>query len=372
MKTLIALILLLPTLAFARYEQALSSVMTGAAVGGVVVGTQYAFYNALMANELEGWKNKETDSTAALESQCNMNAEFHLVGDHSRNFVLVGISNLTGQTATIKPGDIEFIFNNENSRFPGWIMQPSDMELKPGWWQLGYIPFPSKEEFAKYETLIVKIPVTLANQAPCVITAKFKKHKKILKEEMSYTILDINFEGGPSLFQTGPVKYLGKPEAIVGLGMNIYPHPNHGGGFMMIGESNFEKSKNTKIQNEFKKGAKYRANTTFIGFNYAYRHFINQRLTFNYEPALGWQTIFDSRDSSDKNSGREEKGTAFAFAHKAMLNWTFGRVPMPTYRNLDFVLGIGLVHIWVPSEKINGQNLNGDRYGALVRFGMGF
>jgi hypothetical protein len=372
MRYLLALLLLVPGLSHARYNQIINPLVTGATVAGVVVGTQYAFYRSLMASELEGWKNKDTDSTVSLESQCNMNAEFHLVGDHSKNFVLVGISNLSDKTVSVKPSDIEFVFNGENTRFPGWFIQPSDMELKPGWWQLGYIPFPSKEEFAKYENLQVKVTVNSGDKGACVITGTFKKSKKILREEMSYTVMDINFEGGPSLLQTGPVKYLGKPSGMFALGMNVYGHPNHGFGFTLLGESSFEDSKNLKIQNEFKKGSQYRANTTFLGINYAYRHFISHRVTFNYEPALGYQTIFDSRASSSSDNGRQEKASAFAFAHKAMINWTFARLPMPTYRNLDFVLGAGLVHIWVPSEKINGQNLNGDRYGALVRFGMGF
>lgn len=354
-----------------QYSGAMNAAIVGAAVGGIATGTQFTVYRSLMAAELEGWSNKETGSTITLESQCNVQAEMHLVGDHQQIYVLIGLSNTTEKTFVVQPKDIEFIFNKEHTRFPGWQGQQSDMILKPSWWQLNYVPFPSKEEFANYENLEVRIPIMSPNEGTCVLKANFKKYKKIQKEEMSYTAMDLNFEGGPSLSQNGPVKFLGKPESMFGISMNLFPHPNHGFGLMLLTERPFEDSKNTKIHRKFEKGAKYSASSMIFGFNYAYRHFLSNRLTANYEPTLGFQTIYDE-DDRNNNDGREEKSNSLAIVQKLMLNWTFARVTGPTYRSLDFTAGIGLVHTWVPSAKIGGQNINGDRYGALLRFGMGF
>ncbi len=374
MKYLIICLLLITNIAQASNgsQQIAAAAIAGTSVAGVVTGTQYAIYYGLMNHELEGWADKSTGTTTVLESQCNLQAEFHLVGDNRRNFVMVGLSNKNPVPAVIQGREIEFVFDGEYSRYPGWTFQQSDSELKPGWWQLSYVPFPTKEEFGHSKTIEVKIPVKVANQESCIISAKFTKKKKIYKEETSYSILEFSFEGGPSISQDGPIKFLGKPGGLFGLSMTAYPHPNHGVGFVILGEQNFKDSKNQKIRSEFEKGAKYSANATFIGLNYAYRHFLSPRTNFTYEPAIGYQTVFDGHDKNDKDKSNEEKSSAFAFEHKLMFNWTFARIPLPTMKDMDFSIGAGIVHIYVPDDEINGQRLNGNRYGGLFRFGMGF
>lgn len=354
-----------------QYDGALSAAVLGGAVAGIASGTQYSIYRSLIATELEGWSDKSTGSTIKLESQCNVQAEMHLVGDHRYNFLLLGLSNSTDNTFIVQPKDVEFVFNGETTRFPGWTAEPSDMILKPAWWQLNYIPFPSKEEFANYDTLEVRIPLMTPNEGTCVLKAKFTKQKKVMKEEVSYTIMDFHFEGGPSLTQNGPMKYLGKPSSMFGIGLNIFPHPNHGMGYYLLTEDSFKDSKNTKVQSKFEKGAKYSARTRFFGINYAYRHFVNNRVTLNYEPGFGLHTIYDA-NRKDKNESQKEIANSLAIVQKFMINAYYARMATPVYKTFDFTAGIGLVHTWVPSDKIASQNLNGDRFGALLRVGMGF
>lgn len=372
MKKLLALLLLVPSLVYAN--QAVNSVVgaavVGGAIGGAVVGTQYSFYQALKMRELKGWADKETGTSTTLESQCDIQGEFHLVGSHRMNYVLLGLSNTSANSVTINYSEIEFVFNGVNSRYPGWVNQQSSVELKANWWTLNYVPFPSKEEFEDYDKLEIKIPLILANNKSCIVSAKFNKHKRVLQEEFSFSILDISFEGGFPITQTSPVKYLGKPNAIAGFNFNLFPHPNHGVGFNFLSEFGFKDSKNQKIQNEFAKGSRYEAISNIFGLNYVYRHFFSPKLSLNYEPAVGWQIIRDNNDKGE-NSEKTQKSSALALYHKLMLNWTFARIPTPTYETIDFTIGLGVTQIWIPNDEINGQNLNGSRYGALVRFGMG-
>lgn len=375
MKHLLALLFIFPQLAFASgSDAALRAGLLAASAGALVTGTQHAIYESLVRQELRGWSNKETGTTTILESSCSINAELHLLGDHRENFLLLGISNPTKSSVIVKYSEIEFVINKESSRFPGWRIQPSDRDIKTGWWELNYVPFPSKQEFSKYETIGVKIPLYIQEtNSSCVLTAQFSKFKKILRDEISYSIFDIIFEGGPSLFQLGPTKKLGRPESYFGIAFNAFGSANHGAGMTLIKENSFEGSSSTRIQQTFSRGENYSASSTIFALNYVYRHFFSHHLTLTYEPALGWQSIYDSHEKNSKDNGQKEMRSDFIFMQKLFLNWTFAQVPTPgVYRYIDFFTGLGIVHIWVPSSSIGGENLDGNRFGALLRFGMGF
>lgn len=371
MKLLILALAFIPTLTQANssYSGALTAALATGTVAAVATGTQYSIYHSLMKHELKGWVDKETNTTIQLDNQCNLNTEFHLVGDHRQNVILMGISNTSDKSVIVKVPDIEFIFNKANSRFPGWSAIQSDIEVKSHWWQVNYIPFPSKEEFAHYDNIEVRVPIYQAEQSKvCYLTAKFTKKEKILKEEVEYSAMDVFFEGGPSLAQNGPVKYLGKPSTFVGFGLNGFPHPNHGFGINFLIENGFENSKNTKVTSKFEKGADYKAQAFLFGINYVYRHFLTHHLTLQYEPSIGWQEINDMDAEEVNDRGLD---SSFVFYHKIMLNWTFVRAPHPVHRMFDFQLGVGLVQIIAPNSEVGEQSLSGERYGALIRFGMG-
>lgn len=375
MKKLITALLLLPSLTFGYTggDAALSAALIGATAAGAVTGTQYAIYQSLMWKELKGWQNKETGTTTVLESNCSINAEFHLLGDHRENYLLLGIMNPTKDSIIVKYTEVEFVVNGKSNRFPGWRNQPSDREIKSGWWEQNYVPFPSKVEFADYETVEVKIPLQFQEtKSTCTVTANFKKTQKIHKEEVSYSIMDLGIEGGPALFQTGPTKKLGKPDSYFGLSFNVFGNANHGAGFTLLSENGFDGSDSSRIQGKFSKGKNYQANSTVFAFNYVYRHFLTNKLTLNYEPAIGWQTIYDSNRDNDNDNGRKEMTTNLVFTQKLMLNWAFAQASTPgVYRYVDFFAGVGIVQIFVPSSSIGGENLDGSRFGALLRIGMG-
>lgn len=375
MKKILFSLIFLPTMAigFSGGNAAITAALTGAAVSGTVLATQAMVYQSLMSYELTGWTNQETGKTIELDSKCNINAEFHLLGNHSKNALLIGISNSSEAPIIINYSEIEFLINDDLTRFPRWLNQPSDQELKNGWWQINSVAFPNKSDFKNAKTITAKIPVYRPDKKDtCLLTARFTKTKKVATEEQSYTAFELSFEGGPSLLNIGASNNLGKGDSFLGMNLNFFASANHGGGFGLTAESSIKNGQSDSLASAFKKGSDYEAQTTAFVFNYVYRHYFNERFTMQYEPGIGWQDI---KDKDDKKSDKSIKTieTTFIFQQKIMFNWNYLIVNRePVMPQANYFLGVGLIHTYTPHGKIGGMSIEGNRVGGLIRVGFGF
>ncbi|MFP5386066.1 MAG: hypothetical protein ACLGHN_08315 [Bacteriovoracia bacterium] len=368
---LILLLLSFSALANRTGDAVGTAAFTAGATAGFVAGTQHGYYNSIIHQELKGWSDKRTDTTTELSNDCGLNSEFHLVGNHARNYLLIGLSNTKAENVVVQNSKIEFVYDNERKRFPGWLGHPSDYEVRAGWWFVGYIPFPTKEEFHGTDVIEAKIPVLNSKGESCVVTATFNKKEEILNENISYSIFEYYLEGGVSLFELGSTRKLGSPESLFGLGLNFYLKPNHGFGFHLLSETGFKGSDKERVYREFEKGRNYRANTFMINLHYIYRHFFSPRFTLNYEPALGNQVVHDEKKFRKQGLG-DPISSAFVISQKFMFNWNFSSIRSHPVLNINFFGGVGPIYIWIPAQKINGESIAGHRFGLLARFGIGF
>ncbi|WP_408099143.1 hypothetical protein ACJVC5_09545 [Peredibacter sp. HCB2-198] len=361
--------LLLSANAFANSNYFAPFVIGGAAATAVV-GTQTAVYRALVQNELKNWSRPETGTTVRLENQCGVEAEFHLAGNNRDNYLLLGIANRTPNAIGIKTREIKFIYDNKRDRFPGFKSEMSDSKIAAGWWQVTWIPFPSKDEFKKVDQINVEVPIwDEATKETCLIKTSFERTNHIEIEDHSYSAVEFLIDGGAPIGQYGDIEELGKPHGIVAFEFNFYLRPNHGLGFVFSNENDFDGSNNQKIINEFDERRNYSAAISFFGIQYIYRHFFTQNVYLTYAPSLGVQFIEDSKEN-DRNN--RESSTDFAFSEKLMLNWRFYQFQAANYEMMDFFTGIGIVHHWAPTPEVNGQDLSGNRLNAVVRLGFGF
>lgn len=363
------LLLLISTSAFARYGY-MAPIVIGTTVAAGAVGSHEAIYRALIQNELKNWSRPETGTSVRLENQCGVNAEFHLAGNARDNFLLLGIANTTPNAIGIKNQDIKFIYDKKRNRYPGFRNDISDSKISSGWWQVTWIPFPSKDEFRKVDQIDVEIPVwDEVTKETCIITTSFERTNHIDVEDRSYSAVEFLIDGGAPIGQIGNIEELGKPNGVISFEFNFFLRPNHGLGFVYSNESDFEGSKNEKIQAEFDKGKNYSAAINFFGIQYIFRHFYTQNVYLTYGPSLGVQFI---GDMEEKDGHNRESSTDMVFSEKLMLNWRFYQFQAANYEMMDFFTGIGIIHYWAPTPEVNGQDLGGNRFNAVVRLGFGF
>lgn len=368
MKVLILLLCLISIQGWSRTYYSAPFIFAGT-TAAVLVGTEAAIYNSLVETELKSWSHKNTGSTVELESQCGVEAELHLTGSHRRNMLLMGISNSSKNSKVIKLRDVKFIYNQKRERFPGYTYETTDTRINPGWWQITWVPFPSKDEFKDVNDIQVEIPIVDEKSGDvCYLKSDFSRTGKIKEEEISYSAFEFILDGGGSLAQSGKVKELGDPNGLISMEFNFYPHPNHGGGMVFTGEFGFSGGDNPKISEEFNDRTDYSVGISYFGLQYVYRYFFKETLYLSFAIGPGFQFIYD--EWYDRR-GNDEGTVDFALADKLMLNWTFYRWKNPG-TDLDFFTGVGLNHFWAPSADINGQNVSGHRLGGLLRIGMGF
>lgn len=364
---LILCLLSFRTYASMNYIEPILYVGTTAAV---VVGTEAAIYNSLVETELKSWSDKETGTSVRLENQCGMNAELHLTGSHRRNSLFLGLTNTTSQSISVKLRESKFIYDKNRVRYPGYSFETSDTRISPGWWQIAWIPFPSKEEFKGIKTIDVEIPVIEEKSGKvCVIKSQFNRTSVVEEEENSYSVFEFMMDFGPSLTQSGKIKELGDPSGIWAMEFNFYPKPNHGVGMAFSSEFNFSGGDSPRIIDEFSGRSSYHATASYFGLQYIYRHFLNEKWYVSFAIGPGFQVI--TEDRYNHYHGNDNGTIDFAIADKLMLNWIFSSWKTPG-TDIDFFTGIGINHYWSPSADLNGQDLSGHRISGLLRIGMGF
>ena len=369
MKIFLILFFLITSKAFAGMTY-FDPLLYAGTTAAVVVGTEAAIYNSLVETELKSWSDKKTGTTIQLENQCDLEAELHLTGNHRRNSVFIGLTNLSKKNISVKFRDVKFTYDNQRVRYPGYTIETSDARIAPGWWQMTWIPFPSKDEFQKLQVIDVEIPtVDEESGKSCVLKSKFKRTSVVKEEEISYSSFDIVFDGGPSLSQSGEIRELGDPSGIFSMEFNYFPKPKHGMGLVFSSEFGFSGSRNQRVIEEFDGRSNYYASASYFGLQYIYRHFLTQKVFLTF--GIGGGSQFISDNDSNRYRGRDNGTIDFAMSDKLMLNWIFYRWKTPG-TDLDFFTGIGLNHFWTPSARMNGQDLSGHRVSGLLRFGMGF
>ncbi|MFP5386352.1 MAG: hypothetical protein ACLGHN_09760 [Bacteriovoracia bacterium] len=341
-------------------------------VGGVtaatITGTHAAIYHSLLRMELKGWADKETGSTVKLESTCDVEGEFHLVGNHRQNSLLLGVTNSTATPTIVKMKGTRFTYNDVRTRYPGFATEAQDYKLDPGWWILTWIPFPSKDEFQEVDKITVEVPLLLGKEnKECILRTTFTKKERIKSEEFSYTAFEFVFDGGASLEQYGNIKRMGSPDGMFGLEFNVFPHPHHGAGLIFNAEHNFDKSKKSRIYRNFEKGENYSALSSYVGLQYLYRHFFTSSLNLQYGIGFGHESL----DDTDEETPQTE-ANFLSFSQKLMLQWNFYKFHTPHGEIMDLITGAGVLHMYNPGARIGGEHLDGHRLGLLLRFGMGF
>ena len=329
-------------------------------------GTQGIVYDTLIRSELKGWTHPKTGSTVQLLNQCGVDMELHLVGNHRSNLLLIGITNGSADQVVVKYREIQFTFDDGKSRFPGATNDMNDQLVGVNWWQITWVPFPSKDDFKTAKLLNVKVPVVSQTTGKtCFVEAEFNRTKHVPEEEISYSAFEVILDGGPSLAQLGNVKELGKPSGLVSMEFNFYPIPKHGFGMVFSNEFNFDGGENTRVDSKLRHGA----DLSYLGLQYVFRHHFREDLYLSFGIGAGMQFISDKRNDSRRN---DDIRTDFAMADKLMLNWVFHQFSASGAQRLDLFTGTGVAHFWAPSASINGQDVSGQRFSWIFRIGMGF
>lgn len=332
-------------------------IITGGAIG-TIVSSEYAIYQSLVKRELRGWATKETGTSVKLENQCGIETEFHLIGDYKRNYIMVGITNNSGEQVALNLRRVKFTVNQTSERYPGYSYQVSDELVNNGWWVLANIPLPKKSELATYDHFHVDIPVIHAGkEKPCHIVTEFTRTSHVPKEEVSYNVFDFMFDLGPSLAQSGSVKKLGAPDSIWAMNFNWFFSGNHGAGMNFQWEYGFDKPKSD-----------YNHASIFSGdFHYVYRGLLSQNLSLNFEPGVGFQGLA-SNYSSCRNSCRSRNtDSTLMLDYRLMFQYTLGSWDIADINVMNYFIGAGVVQQYGFSGDTSGS-----RYGLLFRIGFGF
>lgn len=336
------------------------------AIGGAGPRT---FYQSLIHAELKGWARPETGTSVRLESGCGVDVEFHLLGNHRKNYLLLGITNSNTEPVIIKNREVKFIMDGQKERYPDFNHHFSDNRIQGGWWSINWLPFPSKEEFKKLKNLEVNIPVLNEKTGEvCIVRTTFLKTKKIESETISYSAFEFLLDGGGALGQSGNIEKLGKGGGMVAFEFNFFPRPQSGWGVVFSNETGFKDSDTPEIYQKFEKDKNYQANIGYLGLQYVYRYFLSKTLSLQYTIGPGYQSVEDSNENDVNNI----KGSGWALSQKLALNWRLGQWFLPTYETLDFFTGVGVVQYYTPGLKINGEQLDGHRFAGLLRIGVSF
>lgn len=344
-----------------------------AIVGGVVATSglmaERTLYNSLMRSELKGWGRPETASSVRLEAQCGIEAEFHLVGNHRQNFLLLAVTNRNEEALAVQYKEIKFFLDDHKVRYPGYLHHPSDGHIRSGWWMANWVPFPKKEEFQNVKKIAVEVPVKMekANEV-CIVRTAFEKEREIPSESRSFSAFEFLFDGGGALGQSGNTERLGKPSGIVAVEFNFFPKAHSGFGLVFSNETGFKDSKKPKIHQKFEKVEDYTAHLSYLGFNYLYRRFFYRDFFLQYSIGAGYQSVEDT----DEDEVNNVKARGLGLSQKIMFNWRMKQWLLPSYETMDFFTGIGVVHYYSPGMNIGGEELDGHRVGGLFRIGISF
>ena len=358
MKKILSLLIGL-ILSFSALAQNWDSVVVVGGAIGTIVSSQYAIYQSLVKRELKGWSTEETGTSVKLENQCGIDTEFHLIGDYKRNYIMVGISNNSGEQVSLNFRKVKFVVNKSTDRYPGYSYQVSDELVNNGWWVLATIPLPNKEEFATYDHMKVEIPVIKSgDKKPCTIVTEFTRTGHYPKEEQSYNVFEFMFDLGPSLTQMGRVKDLGDPNFIWGMNFNWYYSAKHGAGLNFQWEDGFDNSYYSRYGHSS-------SGSIFSGdFHYINRTFLRPKFSLNFEPGVGFQGVYSNYSCS--NCGQNMNST-FMIDYRLMLHYAFANWNIADVNVMNYFMGAGIVHQYGFSGETEGS-----RIGLLFRIGFGF
>jgi hypothetical protein len=353
-KKLFAFIIAL-LISFSSFAQNWDSVVIVGGAIGTIVSSEYALYQSLVKRELKGWATKETGTSVKLENQCGIDTEFHIIGDYKRNYIMVGISNTSGEQVAMNFRKVKFVVNGTSERYPGYSYQVNDELVNNGWWILASIPLPQKSELATYDHMKVDIPVIKPGKKEvCHIVTEFQRTGHYPKEDQNYNVFDFSFDLGPSLSQSGNVRHLGDPDFIWAMSFNWYFTAKHGAGMAFQWEDGFDGSKGNPANGSIFSG----------DFHYVYRQFLSPKLSFNFEPGIGFQSYYSDYYCSNC---RQDSDSTLMIDYRLMLQYVLTEWNIADINVMNFFVGGGLVQQYGFSGDTNGS-----RYGLLFRVGFGY
>lgn len=181
----------------------------------------------------------------------------------------------------------------------------------------------------------------------------------------AYSTMDINFNLGPSLSQSGGISDLGDPNINTGFEFNYFFRENHGIGFSYSNEFDFDGSRKFP-------GIDNGSISTF-DLHYAYRHFFTPKFHVLFEPGFGWQTLYDqSGDYYWYYAYYDDLSTALIFDYKLMARFILKEWDKDEGSTGTFYLGAGVQQIFSFDDSLNGKDISGNRLAMLFQIGFGF
>lgn len=177
--------------------------------------------------------------------------------------------------------------------------------------------------------------------------------------------MDLNFNIGPSLDQSGNIQDLGDPDINTGFEFNYFFREKHGLGFSFSNEFDFNGSRKFPgIEN---------ASISTFDIHYAYRHIFSPKFHVLFEPGFGWQTIYD--DTGDYYwyySYYDDLSTAIVLDYKIMARYILKEWEQEGESVGSFYLGAGIQQIFSLEDELNGRDISGSRLSMLFQIGVGF
>lgn len=177
--------------------------------------------------------------------------------------------------------------------------------------------------------------------------------------------MDLNFNLGPSLMQSGDIEDLGEPNINTGFEFNYFFHEHHGIGFGYSNEFDFEGT--SKFP-----GIKDASISTF-DLHYAYRAIFSPKFHVLFEPGIGWQTLYD--DTGDYYwyySYYDDLSTAMVLNYKLMARFIVKEWEQEGTSTGSFYLGAGIQQIFSFNDDLRGEDISGNRLSMLFQIGVGF
>jgi hypothetical protein len=176
---------------------------------------------------------------------------------------------------------------------------------------------------------------------------------------------DFTFNLGPAVAQSGNIEKLGVPNINTGFEIGYFFKPNHGVGISTFSEFSFSGSKEVPSVKD--------GTITTLDIHYAYRYLM-PKVHIIFEPGFGIQTLYDqSNDFMSYTGEYEDLSTSMILNYKLFVRyilkeWETNKGP----QNGSFFLGAGIIQIFSTNDHLQGQDIGGSRFSALLQIGFGF
>lgn len=148
-------------------------------IGGIV-GVTSGTYGGGIPQEMEGWQDSESRTTAQFGSSCGVDYEMRLYSNNAYNFLVVGLKNAGKQEIKLDVAKAEFYFSDGQKRMGQLQYENNLPRFRTNEVGLFALVFPSKEDFAGVDSLGVDIPATLEDpKQDCHLAVQFRRNSEM-------------------------------------------------------------------------------------------------------------------------------------------------------------------------------------------------